>query len=247
MNNSKTRFSNRVENYVRYRPTYPTQIVQDLELQNFLHKNAIIADMGSGTGISTDVFLSQGYSCIGVEPNEEMRAAAEKQLLSYLDFKSVDGCAEASGLDSESIDFITAGQAFHWFDRVATKLEFKRILRPGGHVALIWNERHHKGTAFQAGYEDLLKEYCNDYSQVDYKKVGEDAIGEFFSPFEYSILEYSNQQHFNFKGLQGRLLSSSYCPVEGNSNYDPVMKGLAELFATHQSAGKITFDYQTRV
>ena len=247
MNNSKTRFSNRVENYVRYRPSYPKQIVSDLELNGILNKKAIIADIGSGTGISTEIFLSQGYRCLGVEPNQEMREAAEKQLEDFGKFESINGCAESTTLENDSVDLIIAGQAFHWFDQTAAKIEFQRILRPGKSVALIWNERNHKGTVFQAGYEDLLKRYCNDYDQVDYKRVGPDSLERFFAPYTYSIHEYSNAQHFDFSGLKGRLLSSSYCPVKGEPNYEPVMKGLAELFNAHQEDDQITFDYRTRV
>ena len=247
MHNSKTRFSNRVENYIRYRPSYPKQIVLDLEMNDLLHKNAVIADVGSGTGISTEVFLSQGYHCIGVEPNQAMREGAERQLAQFSEFVSVNGSAEATTLESESIDLIIAGQAFHWFDQAAAKFEFQRILRPGKSVALIWNERNHGGTAFQAGYEDLLKQFCNDYDQVDYKRVDTEALKQFFSPYPYSTYEYSNKQHFDFEGLKGRLLSSSYCPVEGEPNYEPVMNGLSDLFHSHQTDGQITFDYNTRV
>ena len=247
MHNSKTRFSNRVNNYIRYRTSYPKQIVLDLELDKRLHKNAVIADIGSGTGISTEVFLSQGYHCLGVEPNLEMRAGAERQLEAYAEFESIDGSAEATTLETHSVDLIIAGQAFHWFDQAASKMEFQRILRPGKAVALIWNERNHSGTAFQAGYEELLKQYCNDYDQVDYKRVDLEALERFFRPFTYSIYQYINQQHFDFAGLKGRLLSSSYCPVEGEANYEAAMNALFKLFQTHQVDGQITFDYNTRV
>lgn len=247
MNNSKTRFSNRVENYVRYRPRYPDEIVGTLENHGSLLESDTIADIGSGTGISTQVFLSKGYSCVGVEPNRAMRKAAERQLGNYPSFRSVDGAAEATTLENHSVDLIIAGQAFHWFDQEACKTEFLRILRPGRSVALIWNERNHTGTAFQADYEELLKTYCNDYDQVDYKRVDLETLKNFFSPFQYSIHQYKNQQHFDLEGLKGRLLSSSYCPTEGEPNYNPVMEGLTELFRTHQMNDQINFDYNTRV
>lgn len=175
MKDSKLRFSNRVENYVRYRPAYLPQIVTDLERNSLLRNNFIIADIGSGTGISTKLFLSEGYKFLGVEPNKEMRDAAETFLKEFDKFQSVNGSAEATGLNPNSVDLITAGQAFHWFDRKSSKIEFQRILRPGGHVALIWNERHHTGSVFQKEYEALLKAYCEDYSKVDYKNVDEAA------------------------------------------------------------------------
>jgi ubiquinone/menaquinone biosynthesis C-methylase UbiE len=247
MKDSKLRFSNRVENYIRYRPNYPKQIVADLEFNGVLKKDAIIADIGSGTGISTELFLSQGYHCLGVEPNKEMREAAERMLKRFDTFRSVNGNAEASGLNTHSVDLITAGQAFHWFDRKAAKIEFQRILRPGAYVALIWNERHHTGSAFQSGYEALLKDYCGDYTQVDYKNVDEAALKRFFSPNTYSIYEYQNSQTFDCEGLKGRLESSSYCPLPDSKNYEPLMKALVILFENEKKDSQITFEYRTRV
>lgn len=247
MNDSKLRFSNRVVNYVRYRPDYPQQIVVDLELNGLLGKNAIIADIGSGTGISTQLLLSHGYSCIGVEPNKEMREAAEEFLKHFDKFQSVNGNAEETGLDANSVDLVTASQAFHWFDRAASKIEFQRILRPGGKVALIWNERNHTGSVFQKTYEELLRDYCGDYERVDYKNVDEAALVKFFSPNKYSIYEYGNSQSFDFEGLKGRLESSSYCPLADSKNYDPLMKALETLFEKEKKYGQITFDYRTRV
>lgn len=247
MHNSKTRFSNRVRNYSLYRPSYPKGIVQSLKTEGVLTEATVIADIGSGTGISTRLFLEHGYRCIGVEPNRAMREAAEEQLAAFDRFESLDGSAEATTLPADSIDLIVAGQAFHWFDQSASKYEFQRILKPGKHVALIWNERNDAGSAFQAGYEDLLRFYCNDYDQVDYKRVDERALTTFFSPYQYSVHQYSNQQRFDFQGLQGRLLSSSYCPLEGEINYEPVMQGLRKLYDEHQTNGQITFDYQTRL
>lgn len=247
MKDSKQRFSDRVENYIRYRPDYPPEIVLDLEDKDYLQKEAVIADIGSGTGKSTELFLARGYTCIGVEPNRAMREAAEGLLRAYEAFQSVNGSAESTGLEDESINFISAGQAFHWFDRIATKIEFKRILRPDGYVALIWNERHHKGSEFQSGYEALLKEYCNDYEKVDYKNVDDEAIRTFYAPSKYSLLEYSNSQKFDLNGLRGRLLSSSYCPLPDEFNYDPLMKELEDLFTSNQADGTITFEYFTRI
>jgi ubiquinone/menaquinone biosynthesis C-methylase UbiE len=247
MKDSKLRFSNRVENYVRYRPAYLPQIVTDFERNSLLRKNFIIADIGSGTGISTKLFLSEGYKCLGVEPNKEMRDAAETFLKEFDKFQSVNGSAEATDLNPNSVDLITAGQAFHWFDRKSSKIEFQRILRPGGRVALIWNERHHTGSVFQKEYEALLKAYCEDYSKVDYKNVDEAALKRFFSPYRYSIYEYENSQSFDLEGLKGRLESSSYCPLPGSVNYEPLMKDLVTLFENEKKAGQIVFEYRTRV
>ncbi|MCB1121892.1 MAG: methyltransferase domain-containing protein, partial [Verrucomicrobiae bacterium] len=148
MHHSKTRFSNRVDNYVRYRPHYPDALVKTLEEQRVLQGGSIVADVGSGTGISTELFLKKGYSCIGVEPNRDMRLAAERELRAYPAFTSAEGSAEETGLEENSVDLVIAGQAFHWFDQQASKLEFNRILKTGGHVALLWNKRNTEGSAF---------------------------------------------------------------------------------------------------
>src|SRR5437870_2796600 len=137
----KERFSRRVENYVKYRPGYPGAVLDWLRQHCGLTADWVIADIGSGTGFLAELFLKNGNRVFGTEPNSEMRAAGETLLKKYSRFVSVDGSAEATGLDSSSVDLITAGQAFHWFDRPRARQEFERILKPGGWAALVWNER----------------------------------------------------------------------------------------------------------
>ena len=247
MQDSKLRFSDRVENYVKYRPHYPQKIVHDLVTLGVISEQATIADVGSGTGHSTVLFLSHRYTCFGVEPNHEMRAAAETLLEGHPQFMSRNGSAEATGLSSQSVDLIIAGQAFHWFDQTAAKQEFLRILKPGGYVALIWNEREHTGSEFQKAYEALLLEHCPDYGKVNHRNVDTKALERFFSPSVYSIREYENSQQFDLPGFKGRSLSSSYCPNPGEPNHDPLMEALTRLFHKEQSDGYVSFDYCTRV
>jgi SAM-dependent methyltransferase len=245
MINSTLRFSSRVENYVKYRPGYPTAVIGTLAKDCGLTAKSVIADIGSGTGISSELFLKNGNRVFGVEPNREMREAGEKLLGKYPAFTSVNGTAEATALADCSVDFITAGQAFHWFDRAGARKEFGRILKPNGWIALIWNERLTETSPFLRAYEDLLRQYGIDYAAVDHRNVDIDAITAFFAPQPFTLRKFENRQVFDSDGLKGRLLSSSYTPEPGHPNHQPMLDALRALFDKHQSRGKVSFDYAT--
>ena len=242
-----TRFSGRVENYVRYRPGYPAQVVTILADQAGLARESIVADVGSGTGISTRLFLDSGNVVYAVEPNQEMRAAAETLLRGYSTFHGVAGTAEATGLAAGSVDFVVAGQAFHWFDVPRARREFLRILRPRGWAVLMWNTRRTDTTAFLRGYESLLNEFGTDYQEVNHAHVTKATLRGFFGDSPPHCRKLPNEQVFDFEGLTGRLLSSSYVPAEGDSRYGPMLQALAALFATHQKEGRVRFEYDTEL
>jgi SAM-dependent methyltransferase len=202
-----------------------------------------IADIGSGTGFLTELFLRNGNPTFAIEPNKEMREAAETLLHSYPGFISIDGTAEDSTLGDYSVDMIAAGQAFHWFDRPKAKAEFSRILRPGGWVALMWNERR-DDTPFLQAYEQLMCDFCPEYKTVDHKNVDCHALSEFFAPAGYLNRSCENVQAFDFEGLRGRLLSSSYAPLTGNER---MLAELSRIFELHQSNGRVLLDYDTRI
>jgi SAM-dependent methyltransferase len=246
MSDPVTRFSNRAENYARYRPNYPAGVLDILTSNCGLTERSVIADVGSGTGILSSLFLENGNMVFAIEPNAAMRLAAEGLLKQFEKFVSIDATAEATTLKSESVDFITAAQAFHWFDRDQAKKEFARILKPGGWVVLIWNERRLDSTVFLREYESLLLSYGTDYEKVRHENVtGE--IAQFFSPeaFELKILE--NAQHFNFESLKGRVLSSSYMPDQDHPNFKAMLGKLEEIFDANQKDGIVGFEYETRV
>jgi SAM-dependent methyltransferase len=237
-----------VENYVKYRPGYPSAIVSLLQVECGLTADSVIADVGSGTGILTELFLKNGCPVFGVEPNREMREAAERLLAGYTRFTSVEGRAEATALDDHSVDFVTAGQAFHWFDQAQARREFARILRPGGWVVLVWNERRREATPFQIAYEHLLQTYGTDYQEVDHRRTTrEDVLASFFAPAGYRQAAFANRQVFDFESLRGRLLSTSYLPEEGHPNFAPMLDALHAVFQAHQAAGQVVFDYDTHV
>jgi SAM-dependent methyltransferase len=244
---STKRFSSRVENYIKYRPGYPVAIIDFLARECQLAPAKIVADIGSGTGILTELFLRNGNPVVGVEPNQEMREAGERLLRPYTRFQSVTGTAEATTLKDGSVDFITAGQAFHWFNRDATRREFLRILKSSGWVALIWNDRNISERPFFQAYENLLVTFGTDYEAVGHKHTDAKVIGSFFGAGGFKFASFPNQQVFDLEGLKGRLLSSSYAPGAGHPQHAPMLEALAKIFAEHQSDGKIVFEYDTLV
>jgi ubiquinone/menaquinone biosynthesis C-methylase UbiE len=246
MSQSVERFSSRVENYVKYRPSYPHEIVTLFETECDLTTASIIADIGSGTGKLAEVFLERGHNVVGVEPNAGMREAAEKILSSYSNFKSVNGTAEATTLESNSVDLVTAGQAFHWFNPELFRTEVLRILKPGGWTSLIWNDRKLTTTAFLEDYEALLLKYNTDYNEVRHSNA-EALIKDFYSPTEFSLKVFPNQQVFDFDGLRGRVLSSSYTPEPDSPKFQPMMEELKQAFGRHQLDGQVIFEYDTKV
>jgi ubiquinone/menaquinone biosynthesis C-methylase UbiE len=246
MKNPLTRFSSRVENYARYRPTYPAALLDLLKSDCELSETSIIADVGSGTGILSELFLGSGNTVFGIEPNAAMRQSAEQRLQKFANFVSIAATAEATTLASRSVDFITAAQAFHWFERSKAKREFARILKPEGWVVLIWNERRLESTPFLRDYEDLLLCYGTDYKEVRHENV-EAEIAEFFAPANFEVSSLENFQHCNFEALKGRVCSASYTPEPGTPNFDSMLSRLAEIFKENEHEGIVTIEYDTKV
>jgi SAM-dependent methyltransferase len=244
---AKQRFSNRVADYVRYRPGYPPALTDLLHEECGLQTFHQIADIGSGTGILSKLFLQNGNSVWGVEPNREMRDGGAEFLVAYPKFQSVSGSAEATTLADGSVDLVIAGQAFHWFEPDAARREFARILKPGGWAAIIWNDRKLSETAFGRAYEDLLVRYGTDYARVKEAYPEMQDMEEFFGKEKFKRRELPNFQEFDFAGLAGRVRSSSYAPKEGRENYEPMMAALRKLFDTTQKFGRVRMDYATQM
>lgn len=244
--NSVDRFSSRVENYAKFRPGYPPGILDVLESDCGLTEESVIADIGSGTGLLSEVFLKNGNVVFGIEPNELMRAKAEELLKSFANFRSVPATAETTTLPDGSIDFITAGQAFHWFDQAAAKREFTRILKHNGWVLLVWNARRLDATAFLRDYEGLLLRYSPDYPVVRHENI-DDGIAGFFAPQPMKMVSVENVQRFDFEALKGRLCSSSYAPEPGNPNFELMLTDLQDIFNAYNENGVVNFDYDTKI
>jgi len=242
---STQRFSDRVDDYVRYRPGYPADVVRVLEQEAGLTSGSIVADIGSGTGISSQLLLDHGNAVLAVEPNREMRRAAERQLSANPRFHSVDGTAEHTTLADRSVDLIIAGQAFHWFNRQQARREFTRILRPRGFVVLMWNDRRLDSTPFLRDYEALLGEFGIDYQQVNHKNFDERSITDFFAPAAFHIRKIENHQALDLAGLTGRITSSSYMPNASHPRYGSMLEAIERLFEERQHGGMVTIGYDT--
>jgi len=244
--NATSRFSDRVENYVRYRPGYPPEALRALRDECGLAPDHAVADIASGTGIWTRTLLENGNPVFGVEPNTEMRQAGERLLAEFPKFTSVAGTAEATTLAGASVDFVTAAQAAHWFDRERARQEFVRILKPGGWLVLLWNERLTDSTPFLRDYEQLLLTYGTDYADVRHERTT-DEVNQFFDPAPFQERVFPMRQEFDYAGIEGRLLSSSYAPGPEHANFAPMLQDLRRIFDAHNVAGRATFDYKTRV
>lgn len=246
MTDSTQRFTSRVESYAKHRPGYPPEVVELLTAECRLTPDALVADVGSGTGILSELLLKNGNAVLGVEPNEAMRVAAEQLLAGYPKFVSVNGSAEATTLESDSVDLITAGQAFHWFDPKKARAEFARILKPEGFVALIWNDRRLDSTPFLRAYEELLMDFGTDYKQV--RGFNErDEIATFFAPGSFKSKSFDNVQQFDFAGFKGRVFSASYTPEAGHPKFEPMVNRLQEIFDRYEKRGSVAFEYDTKV
>jgi ubiquinone/menaquinone biosynthesis C-methylase UbiE len=245
--NSTERFSDCVEHYARYRPTYRAAVLEVLREKTGLTPAWTIADVGSGTGISAELFLRNGNMVYGVEPNQPMREAAERLLASYPRFHSIAATAEATTLPDASVDCMVAAQAFHWFDVPKVRAEFIRILRPKCWAVLLWNTRRLDATPFLRAFEELLIEYGTDYQRVRHDRIDDGAIKNFFGQRRFRTHSMENRQELALEGLRGRLLSSSYVPAAGAGRHNAMLEALARLFDDHQSSGRACLEYDTQL
>ncbi len=244
---STTRFSSRVDDYIKYRPHYPIEIIDLLADKCGMTPESVIADIGSGTGILTKLFLENGNPVVGVEPNLEMREAGEHYLAEYARFTSLDGTSEATRLPAHAMDFVIAGQAFHWFDQTKSRAEFLRILKEDGWVVLVWNDRRVDTTPFLRDYETLLQEFGTDYNEINHKNVQDKAVFTAFFGAPPMEATFDNVQQFDFDGLLGRLNSSSYVPARDDPRHEAMVRRAREIFTARQKNGTVAFEYDTRV
>jgi SAM-dependent methyltransferase len=241
---STLRFTGREANYVKYRPSYPEAILNLLEKEIDFDQQKDVADIGSGTGKLSKLFLNNENLVYGVEPNDEMREAGEKILKDYINFISINATAEFTALADKCVDLIVSGQAFHWFDSDKAKTEFQRIIRPGGFVVLMWNKRDTDVSPFMQEYDSLVREFCPDYVPED--GIDDSVLNGFYGVKNFRRANFKNLQTFDYSGLKGRLLSASYAPMEGDCSKE-MLKKLKEIFEKHNKDGKIYFVYNTKV
>jgi SAM-dependent methyltransferase len=239
------RFSTRAEEYESARPSYPREVITLMRDALDLAPHHAIADIGSGTGILSRLFLDCGNTVFGVEPNAAMRAVAQDTLDRYRRFRSVDGRAEESHLADRSVDFIVVGQALHWFEISTTAREFRRVLKPAGWVVIVWNERRVTGLPFLVEYEAFLERWGTDYLEVRARYDLEPQLSGLFERHDHRA--FGNAQELDPRGLRARLLSSSYVPPPDDPQREPMLAALDKLFQEHQVDGRVRIEYDTHV
>jgi SAM-dependent methyltransferase len=244
--NPIARFSDRAEDYAKYRPRYSHDIINALQQACGLRPEHVIADVGCGPGMLAEIFLENGNRVIGVEPNREMRVAGEKYLAAHPNFSMVEGSAEASTLPPASADFVVAGQAFHWFRSREARVEFARILKPGGWAVLVWHDRDSQSTPFLHAYEAFVRKHSTDYERVTHKLINYATLQYFFGVQRMQMIQQHNRQRLDFGGLRGRLLSSSYIPKSGEG-YEAMIAALPQLVSTHAVDDHVVLEYETKI
>ncbi len=237
-----TRFSGRAGIYGQFRPSYPSELMTYLKTKCNAGEGFTIADIGSGTGKWTGQFFSWGCPIFAVEPNADMRLKAEESFRGHEKVRSLEGTAEATGLPDNSVNLITAAQAFHWFDYAPTYNEFRRIARDECHYAIVWNDRISKGDPFSESYEKVLFDYCPEYANSRHRSPLEGYDSLFGGVPELKAYEYS--QPLDLDGLKGRCFSSSYVPMERESE---INAELESVFIRYQNSGRVQMKYVTRL
>ncbi|MEP0797438.1 class I SAM-dependent methyltransferase [Trichocoleus sp. DQ-A3] len=239
--NPLSRFSNRAEDYAKYRPNYPDAAI-DIILKGLGNPSQLVAaDIGAGTGISSRLLAQRGVNAIAIEPNAAMREAASPH--SLVEFR--DGTAEVTNLPNASVDLVTCFQSFHWFNPEPTLLEFRRILRPRGRLAVVWNDRD-QNDQFTANYSRLVEIASNNHPA---EKRMVSATPLLTSPHFPDVHSHSFEywQQLDLEGLIGRVNSVSYIPKEGSA-YEQLVADLQELYASAcNERGYVYLTYTTNV
>ena len=240
------RFSSRARAYAAARPSYPRAVVELMRDAMGWGPGTAVADVGSGTGKLTELLLDAGYRTYAVEPNAEMRAFAEGAFAGRPEFVSVDGTAQATTLPDGSVDAVTAGQAFHWFDPVAARDEWRRIVVPSGWAVLVWNLRRERATPFMAAYDDLLRNFATDMKLARAERADTEAMGVLFrGGFDSRVYEYIHLM--DREALRGRVVSSSFMPDSSEPRHAEMLSAIDALFDAYARDGVVRFEYDTPV
>ena len=248
MQDPKKVYTDRVDWYLHGRPTYPDAVLDVLDEGRGLKPDRPVADVGSGTGMLTRVFLDNGNLVYAVEPNASMRSAAEGELRDRPNFVSVAGTAEETGLDSGSVDVVAVGQALHWFDLDRARAEFRRVLRPGGEVLRVWNEQPWGKSALLADLHAALLDFAPQYADnLGSAPTVSGLADAFFDGAAWARVVLPNNQSLDRTGLLGRVFSSSYAPAPQTPQYDALQRRVVDLHRRHARNGKVVIEYQTFV
>jgi ubiquinone/menaquinone biosynthesis C-methylase UbiE len=239
------RFTGRAFFYSTSRPGYPQRILDILRAEIGFDKTFIIADIGSGTGLLSQLFLENGNRVLAVEPNDEMRTFAEKSLSKFPTFLSIRGTAESTGIESASVDVVTVGQALHWFNCEASSREFARILKENGHVCIVYNDRN-KEDRFMREYDLIVRKHARNRASVP--SIDDTYLSKFFKNGKYSKFSLPNEQTLDLEGLLGRMTSASYMPSPSDENqFTMLREDVALLFKKYEKLGRVRLLYDTSV
>lgn len=249
MNSHQHIYSARVEAYVKSRPGYPTELLAPLVTRCSLTPSSVVADIGSGTGLFSRLFLDYGCAVYGVEINAEMRLAAESILAGYRRFTSLAGRAEALPLPDASVDLIAVGQAFHWFEPSAARAEFRRILRPGsgGWVVIAGYHPVAQDTPFSRAYQAALARHMPPRTAAGPHPAQadpEEAVRQFFGGNPVYEQHFSHTQWDDFERVLGGALSASFAPLPGDPHYQPLLDDLRRAFEAHCPQGKAAAEFK---
>lgn len=237
------RFTNRVDDYIRYRPGYPRELLTWLRETIGLSPSWSVADIGSGTGLLSIQFLEAGCMVYGVEPNAAMRAAAERMFAGHPRFVSVEGSSEATTLPDGSVELVSAGQAFHWFEPTATRREWHRILKPEGFAVVVFNSRLIQASPFMRAYDQYLIDHAIDYARVDHRRGLAEKLRAVLGEVREHRFPFTLRHRYD--DVRGLSMSSSYVPAPGHPQHDAFFAGLRALFDAHAVDGAVEFAYET--
>ena len=238
------KFTGLADNYTIGRPAYADAFIESLYSRYEFSKQSVIADIGSGTGKFAKQLLEKGSFVYCVEPNDDMRSVAVKELGKYRGFRSVDGTASETKMDAGSVDYVTAAQAFHWFDTVLFKKECKRILRNNGKVFLIWNIRDASSEINQNSFE-IYSKYCPNFKGFGGGVQKNDIrIKQFFED-RYEYIEFDNPLFYDQNTFISRSLSGSYSLRKGDEHFNEYLDALSNLFEKYSKDNVLTVANKT--
>lgn len=234
------RFTGRANDYAKYRPSYPQELFRFLKEKCGLKTADVVADVGAGTGIFTAGLLDTGFEVFAVEPNDDMRAQAEKSFGNNPAFHAVKGSAEDTKIEKESVSLVTAAQSFHWFCVEKFAQECSRILKPLGEVALVWNNRDYT-SCLEQEYQELCRQYCPEYRGPSGGKFpGTETFQKFFQDGVYAEFVFPNDIFCTCEEFIGRNLSSSYALRQEDERYALFIQAQEKLFAKYAKDGILT-------
>ncbi|MDR3734396.1 MAG: class I SAM-dependent methyltransferase [Acidobacteriaceae bacterium] len=235
----KEKFSGRVNDYVAYRSRYSRQLIAIMKTKCGLCREHVIADVGAGTGMFAELFLAHGNRVIAVEPNVEMMQERMKLQARYARLQVVKASAEETTLADVSVDFIAAGRAFHWFDAERAKVEFKRIIKPGGWVILASVGRRRGDTPLECAYEELLLHAAPAYVAMTERFKIYNEPERFFGKGHVLREAIESMEAMTLAMLEGQTRSLSCAPLQNDPGYEVMRVGLAELFRSYAKDGVV--------